>query len=186
MFMRSSLSSDAVSKYVAYCLVQHYGRVQKCRKRGFELVGRNNGDATAPSNGIASIDMPLPALSEIVASGASNQITLAVATVGKIYAQRLVKAARDVATRDKYQSDGVLLPEHVLRAYETRLRQGKDPGFYMHFPSEKHVSFEYNALNRSVIESRNIQEYFDSVNPPNITHFDTSKSDEEVQDRVCE
>jgi hypothetical protein len=182
MFMRSSLSSDAVSKYVAYCLVQRYDRVQKCRKRGLGLACRTNRGVPAPSNGVASSDEPLPALSELVASGAGNQITLAVATVAKIYVQRLVKAARIVASRDGYQSDCALLPEHVLRAYETRQRQGKDPGFYMQLPSEKKVSFNYTAFERSVKESINQQGFIDSATSESKRHDDLSRSDEEADD----
>mmetsp|Transcript_7563 Transcript_7563/g.14317 ORF Transcript_7563/g.14317 Transcript_7563/m.14317 type:complete len:190 (-) Transcript_7563:896-1465(-) len=179
MSMRSSLSSDAVSNYVAHCLVQHFDRAQKYKKRRIELACRNSRDTLTLTFGVASSDLPLPPLSEFVASGASNHITLVVATVAKIYAQRLVKAARDVATRDGYHSDCALLPEHVLQAYETRVRQGKDPGFYMQHPSEKKSSFDNATLNRQFLEAKNQQAYFDHSASPITRHVTVTESDDE-------
>lgn len=73
----------------------------------------------------------LKRLADCVAPGSSAQITFTVRTVAKIYAQRLVQSARNLATERNHGHDVALLPEHILEAYQQRVRDGVDPGFFM-------------------------------------------------------
>lgn len=68
-FRRSTFSADAVSKYVAHCLIE-----------------RNPDEISLQ-----------PVLSHLCAPGQANEITLIVSALSKIYAQRLVHDARQFA-----------------------------------------------------------------------------------------
>lgn len=68
-FRRATFSGDAISKYVAQCLIEHHP----------ESSGRE------------------PVLSELCAPGQAEEITTVVSTLAKAYAQRLVTTARKLA-----------------------------------------------------------------------------------------
>jgi hypothetical protein len=68
-------------------------------------------------------------LTDLVMPGQDSDITIVVATLAKIYAQRLVVAA--VQMRDASQATSSLQPTDILRAYHYRRDCGLDPGFLL-------------------------------------------------------
>jgi len=118
-FRRSTFARNVVSSFVTSCLVNASRHVQTQRKIGLQ---------SAPP----TVDAQhLKRLSDCVAPGSSVHITFAVSTVAKIYAQRLVQRARNLATERNHGNDVALLPENILEAYQQRVRDGADPGFFM-------------------------------------------------------
>ncbi|GKY98154.1 hypothetical protein MPSEU_000773200 [Mayamaea pseudoterrestris] len=122
-YQESVLSATAVEQYVAACLSE---RLQA------------NGAST-----------PLQ-LADLVVPGQDQDIVMVVATLAKIYAQRLVTAAvqlRAERTVSAATSEGQgaasmvdnnnnhrsapLQPRDILHALEDRQRQGLDPGFFL-------------------------------------------------------
>jgi hypothetical protein len=67
-FRRAAFPGDAISKYVAQCLIDEHGETKRS-----------------------------PILSEVVAPGQAEEICIVVSTLAKAYAQRLVTAARTLA-----------------------------------------------------------------------------------------
>ena len=128
-FKRVSFPCDAVSKYVAHCLAE---------RQDFH---------PPPSNMVrASIS---PQLQDLVVPGQEEEITTVVATLAKVYAQRLCAAAKAYATSQPNSSDNsknkeqqqqqqsskgsyaAIQPEHVLQAFYARKEGGHDPGFFL-------------------------------------------------------
>ena len=101
-FRRATLSKDAIFKYVAHSLIHHYS---------------NNTEDSRP-----------PILSECVAPGEADEISLMVTTLAKAYAQRLVRTA---CTGSPYRGGGPLEPADLLWAFRRRQAQGLDPGFFL-------------------------------------------------------
>jgi|EP00979_Chaetoceros_neogracilis_P001801 hypothetical protein len=95
-------------------------------------MGKKIGNSSVPSVAPSMNVQTLRPLSEYVAPDTSSQIIVAVTTIAKIYAQRLVKSARDLKTEKNNGDDGALLPENILEAYHQRVKAGIDPGFFMH------------------------------------------------------
>ena len=111
-----------MANYVASCLVNASRTVQ------YQQKNRNLCTPSVPPTMDLQLLRPL---SNFVATGTSSQIALAVTTISKIYAQRLVKSARDLKTEKNNCDDGPLLPENILEAYQQRVKAGVDPGFFM-------------------------------------------------------
>jgi hypothetical protein len=118
-FRRAAFPADAVSKYVAQCLIdEHYGE-------------------TATT--ISTTRRP-PILSELVAPGHAEEICLVVSTLAKAYAQRLVTAARSLAaaasvSNNNNNDDEAIEPKHIMKAFQQRQGRGQDPGFFFMQPS---------------------------------------------------
>ena len=87
-FRRVTFPKDAISKYVAHCLIEEQHRPV------------SQGVPTAPDTKTTVGSKPIrePILSEVVAPGQAEDITIVVATLAKAYAQRLVTAAKRNAT----------------------------------------------------------------------------------------
>ncbi|KAG7372005.1 hTAFII28-like domain containing protein [Nitzschia inconspicua] len=86
-FRRATFPRDAIAKFVAHCLIEEQHRP----------VSKGLPPATTKSNSVQPDDnKPLrePILSEVVAPGQAEDITIVVSTLAKAYAQRLVTAAR--------------------------------------------------------------------------------------------
>ncbi|KAL3904344.1 MAG: hypothetical protein SGILL_010106, partial [Bacillariaceae sp.] len=152
-FRRATFPRDAIAKYVAHCLIEEQHRPV------------SQGDATAAAK--ESWEMPRtkplrePILSEVVAPGQAEDISVVVASLAKAYAQRLVTAARRQAnirstaeaaaaaaasengnsqfsTPNKNSSPrkaspqvSAITPEDIMKAFEERQAQGLDPGFFL-------------------------------------------------------
>eukprot|EP00553_Chaetoceros_curvisetus_P006840 CAMPEP_0204625862 /NCGR_PEP_ID=MMETSP0717-20131115/11502_1 /ASSEMBLY_ACC=CAM_ASM_000666 /TAXON_ID=230516 /ORGANISM="Chaetoceros curvisetus" /LENGTH=268 /DNA_ID=CAMNT_0051641649 /DNA_START=69 /DNA_END=875 /DNA_ORIENTATION=+ len=211
-FRRSTFPSDAVSSFVATCLVNNGAMARSQRKRGLDLgakslgvglatstfastatatataTGRNNGDekllsttSNASRDGTntntytntstrRAKEEPVRALSEYVAPGTSSQISIIVSTLAKIYAQRLIRCAREVANHSGYSCQEKLLPQHVLEAHSRRVKNGSDPGFFMQpqdmmrgglVESFQSPTFSSTWLKEKMDEAREAQELYD-------------------------
>ena len=115
-FRRAAFPADAVSTYVAQCLIdEHYGErattISSCRRP--------------------------PILSELVAPGHAEEICIVVSTLAKAYAQRLVTAARNLAAAATSSSNNTsnnnepIEPKHIMKAFQQRQGRGQDPGFFL-------------------------------------------------------
>jgi len=146
-FRRSTFAADAVSDFVASCLEKHSNEASNQRKNGVELGGQSLGipascghgrtnDALLVHHRTFKSNSPTKPLSEYVAPGTSSQITLAVGTIAKCFAQRLVRSARDVANAKGYSNGKTLLPSHVMEAHLNRSKAGLYPGFFMQSDNE--------------------------------------------------
>jgi len=70
-------------------------------------------------------------LDPLVEPHAAPEITIAVSSLAKNYANRLIQASRSVASEQGYDEHAALLPTHVLEAYRQRSQSGLDPGFFL-------------------------------------------------------
>ena len=218
-FRRCTFANDAVSEYVASCLVMHSRDRERWRQRGLDLGGDRgmgirdpssilnddgNSDAAAKSGspnydaeGNANISTDnstnvitstintstiisnkttssaapksskIKPLSEYVAHGTSQRITMAVTTIAKIYAQRLVQSARELASQKGYSDNERLLPAHVLEAHRMRVRSGADPGLFMQpAPLENSTDIgngsKMISLKQKLDEAMKAQEMYDA------------------------
>jgi hypothetical protein len=118
-FRRSTVPADAVHEWLAACLADRYS-------------------ISPPSAGAGKSR----SLADLVQPGQADSISMVVATLAKVYAQRLVSAAQSLALEDSNNgnnNEGVtadepqnpLQPRHLCRAWEHRKRQGLDPGFFL-------------------------------------------------------
>lgn len=111
-YRRSALSSSAISDWLVH------------------LLGQAHEHSTAKL--LQPRQAPLPTrLVDMVCPGQAGDINTVVSTLAKRYAQRLVTAARRVATAQGYTDASPLLPHHILAAHDARTRAGLDPGFFL-------------------------------------------------------
>lgn len=123
-FRRSTVPADAVHEWLAACLADRYS------------ISPPAAEGAGKSRSLADLVQP----------GQADSISMVVATLAKVYAQRLVSAAQSLALEDSnntnnnsYNNEGVtadeqqnpLQPRHLWRAWEHRKRQGLDPGFFL-------------------------------------------------------
>jgi hypothetical protein len=101
-FRRSTFASDSIRNYVAHCLVAH-----------------QDPSALDPKKP--------PELAHLCAPGQAEDITIIVSTVAKVYAQRLVTAARAMIP----DNNTPIQPSHILAALRDRQAKGLDPGFFL-------------------------------------------------------
>lgn len=170
-FRRSAFASDAISDYVAYCLVKHSNEANRQRRKGLELGAEDLGISSPSSSKIEALtsEQPLSSvagLKEYVAPGTASRISLIVGTISKIYAQRLVKSARNVATEKGMNSAQRILPEHVMEAHIRRSNAGVDPGFYMQ-PKTQGIAppsnFKASLVKRKMDEALAAQNVYDNA-----------------------
>jgi hypothetical protein len=120
-FRRATVPADAVQEWLAACLADRYS-ISPPAVQGGEGKSRT--------------------LADLVQPGQADPISMVVATLAKVYAQRLVSEAQNLALEDSNNSnnnEGVtadeqqnpLEPQHLWRAWEHRKRQGLDPGFFL-------------------------------------------------------
>ena len=134
-FRRCTFPSDAVSSFVATCLIKNHSSAGIQRRLGLELGGDLGSDEISCNQEPEQIGL----LSEYVATGASSQITSIVGALAKIYAQRLVRTARRIANGSGHQCQEKILPRHVLDAHKT-----SDPGFFLQ-PSSKENNILFSS-----------------------------------------
>ena len=153
-FRRSTFRSNAISKYVAYCLTRAEER-RNARSNHKHKSRMTTSRLHQPSS------LPIRELKDLVApkrsyihdnnsshsgnhssSHTAQEITIIVSTLAKCYAQRLVTASRKLASNPLYSNalttpypeSKKLLPEHIRDAYDYRVRRSLDPGFFMQPP----------------------------------------------------
>ena len=142
-FRRSCFKRDVISKLVAHQLAAAEERLLASRESAAAMMGASSAQVLGllrprqtQSPYIKGECTPLR-LDNLVAPGAAPEITAIVSTLAKSYAQRLVAAARNVATAHGYPSSDPLLPHHLRTAFEHRQAAGLDPGFFLHRQTTK-------------------------------------------------
>jgi len=153
-FRRSTFRPDAISKFVSSCLIEAsakkyaqrnvtkavlgasgFGVSKFSRKEAMEAdpIAMLRKHKLGPSRNETNTEkeVEVPHLSELVATDASQEITIVVSTAAKFYAQKLVQSARSLATSEGYSSDLKLLPRHFMEAHRHRVNAGIDPGFFL-------------------------------------------------------
>ena len=152
-FQRSTLKNNAVSTFVASRLLDnragHYlsrggaafyfgsttdGRAPFDSRDPVAMLHRCPGKLARGGTNIAAgeeRETNIPPLRDLVACDSAQEITVVVSTLAKMYAQRLVRSSRSVATVGGHPIDAPLLPQHILEAHRCRVKAGLDPGFFM-------------------------------------------------------
>ena len=149
-FRRNTFARDVVSSFVTSSLVNASRHVQTHRKIELGMTSSQSASPTVDAQ-------HLKYLSDCVAPGTSVQIIFTVRTVAKIYAQRLLQSARNLATERNHGHDVALLPEHILEAYQQRVRNGVDPGFFM----QADVGIARGAIQMSSLDSLELKKNVD-------------------------
>lgn len=161
-FRRSTFRGDAVSDFVAFRLAEHNERQFAAREGTRRLVGgaglgvKSSSERTAAAlrfdpdvanccvgrglsdtgqNVEAAAKVEAPRLEDLVAPNNAQEITVVASALAKCYAQRLVTAARRVASSEGYPDVARILPRHLLEAHRHRSLAGIDPGFFLQAPS---------------------------------------------------
>mmetsp|Transcript_18621 Transcript_18621/g.53696 ORF Transcript_18621/g.53696 Transcript_18621/m.53696 type:complete len:243 (+) Transcript_18621:522-1250(+) len=161
-FRRSTFRGDAVSNFVAFRLAEHQERQFAAREGTRRLIGgaglgvkassgrtaaalRFNphvvdccvGEGTTGSTqrDDAAAEVESPRLEDLVAPKSAQEITVVASALAKCYAQRLVTAARRVASSEGYPDSARILPQHLLEAHRHRSLAGADPGLFLQPPS---------------------------------------------------
>lgn len=143
-FRRSTVPANAVEEWVAACLADRY-RIP---------VAKGDDSRT---------------LADLVQPGQAGPISMVVATLAKVYAQRLVSAAINHAQEDANktaettataatapyayntysnnngsgeQQQSPLQPRHLWQALENRSKQGLDPGFFL----QANAGLQWNSI----------------------------------------
>lgn len=172
-FRKAAFPGDAISKYVAHCLIHEQHRpisVGGADSAAAEppsfrtrIPGAEKGPYDRDGKAKARLRHLRPSahyrrrkvLSELVAPGEAQDITVVVSTLAKEYAQRLVLAARRYATErtskakqrreaageedsgsEEHEKDEdiAISPEDLLKAHADRQARGLDPGFFLQGP----------------------------------------------------
>ena len=141
-FRRAAFPADAISKYVAHCLIDEHGG-----------GGGDNGPTRRA-----------PILSEVCAPGQADEICIVVATLAKAYAQRLVNASRRLADSSSEQP---IRPEHILQAFHDRQAKGQDPGFFLQAaPLSTKALLKDETYQRKRLAALKAQDDYDKLFPP--------------------
>lgn len=180
-FRKAAFPGDAISKYVAHCLIHE-------QHRPVSVGGEDSAVAEPPSfrtripgaekcpydrDGKAKARLRhlrpsahyrrRKVLSELVAPGEAQDITVVVSTLAKEYAQRLVLAARRYAAERTNKAkqrqeaavdedsgsedeDIAISPEDILKAHSDRQARGLDPGFFLQGPRTHNAQANETSL----------------------------------------
>jgi hypothetical protein len=141
-FRRSTIRADLVAKFVASCLIQIEEErfSQRANAKDFLVQGHESAKETEArlqirplsrleensGNTVSNIN-----LDDLVEPGAAPEIAIAVSSLAKAYAQRLIQTSRSIAAAQGHDDHEPLLPSHVLEAYRQRSQAGLDPGFFL-------------------------------------------------------
>jgi hypothetical protein len=87
-------------------------------------------------------------LDPLVEPHTAPDITIAVSSLAKSYAHRLIQASRSISAEQKYDEHAPLLPTHVLEAYRQRSQSGLDPGFFLQPSYYQNSTIVLNGLQR--------------------------------------
>ena len=160
-YRRSTFRADLVSKFVASCLVQIERERFAQRANAKDFWGAPTSGCTFHASGIPmqdekeekELELRLSVhppqryngegdddtsslghdllLDHLVEPQAAPEITIAVSSLAKSYAQRLIQASRSHASEQGYDIHAPLLPLHIMEAYRQRSQAGLDPGFFL-------------------------------------------------------
>jgi hypothetical protein len=172
-FKRAAFSTSAIQEWLAACLANQYS---------LPVTSSNNSNSNSSSNSIRGamnsaqflsppISQPQATsrrLEDWVVPGQADLIGATAATLAKVYAQRLVKAAielrqqkdeevnRQQQEQQQQQKDDdsdskppptprdphrPLSPTWIRQAHEERTRQGLDPGFFLQDPASTSLRY---------------------------------------------
>jgi len=164
-FRRSTFRGDAISDHVAHCLAANGERAYARNCKMIQYLGdssqgapqqhcpyvKNTNDSNSTSSSGSTTAASLStkkkrSLQDMVPPGQADEITVVVSTLAKAYAQRLVTAARRVATAEGVGEETPLSPEQVLKAYHSRVNAGLDPGFFLRKPKATTVAESSAAI----------------------------------------
>ena len=155
-FRRAGFPADAISKFVAHCLIDEHGQ-----------SGRR-----------------APVLSELCAPGQAEEICIVVSTLAKAYAQRLVTAARRLPTTTS--SNEPITPDQIMAAFRDRQTKGLDPGFFLQGASSSTTNrtvLQNESYQRKRLAALKAQEDYDKMFPrPPTPTTDTLEEETEVND----
>ena len=87
--------------------------------------------ASTTSASPTTVTATAPPLRDMVAPETEQEVTAVVSALAKLHAQRLVAAARRLATAEGHPLHEPLRPHHVVQAKRYRAEAGLDPGFFM-------------------------------------------------------
>lgn len=88
-------------------------------------------EAAAATAASSPTTVAAPPLRDMVAPETEQEITAVVSSLAKLHAQRLVAAARRLATAQGHPLSEPLRPHHIVQAKRYRTEAGLDPGFFM-------------------------------------------------------
>lgn len=137
-FRRCTFRKETISKLVTFCLAKEQQQRRSLHRNACQLVlDPSHMNPPFPSSTLfkRSENYPELTLQDFVAHNCASEIISVVSTIAKSYAQRLVAATRQLATKEyNYPTTHRLLPQFYLQAYRQRVQHGLDPGFFV-FPS---------------------------------------------------
>lgn len=136
-YRRATFSSTSISDFLAHLLTQ--AQEQKTNRNLNHHQNHHNRKSGFPTK-----------LHDIVDQ--AEEITLVTSTLAKVYAQRLVTAARRVATAQGCSDTAPLLPQHVMEAHHARQQAGIDPGFFMTRPARSMGASPWTAAALGVVD----------------------------------
>jgi len=144
-YRRSTFRGDAIAKYVAYCLTSTEETIHS-RQWKMKMNQNTPSSDLRHSSPLAHRELKHLVAAETYLNRHSNpaqEIQIVVSTLAKAYAQRLIVAARKVATSSNHPQNESIQPEHLKDAYFQRVRIGVDPGFFLQTP--QHIKLKGTA-----------------------------------------
>ena len=164
-FRKAAFHGDAIAKYVAHCLIHEQHRPVSAGNTSVDapdirtrIPGASSGPTDRDGKQKARFRNLRPnphyqrrlVLSELVAPGQAQDITVVVSTLAKEYAQRLVLAARrHTAERllvNNEEESEAISPEDLLQAFSDRQARGLDPGFFLGGTKTKNATASETSL----------------------------------------
>ncbi len=121
----------AIGGGVGIGVVPHSGWGRQALRR-CPYVDHVEEAAAATATAVSSpTTVAAPPLRDMVAPETEQEITAVVSALAKLHAQRLVAAARRLATAQGHPLREPLRPHHIVQAKRHRTEAGLDPGFFM-------------------------------------------------------
>jgi hypothetical protein len=142
-FRRCCFKRDVISNFVAHQLVAAEERLYASREGAASVLGGTAEQIFCEFRARQTKSPYMdpwrrhhechkrPKLENLVAPTMAPEITAVVSTLAKSYAQRLVVAARNLATSEGYDKHLPILPRHYRQAHHYHEQAGLDPGFFL-------------------------------------------------------
>ena len=96
-----------------------------------QLASAASASTASASASPTTVTATAPPLRDMVAPETEQEVTAVVSALANLHAQRLVAAARRLATAEGHPLHEPLRPHHVVQAKRYRTEAGLDPGFFM-------------------------------------------------------
>ncbi len=200
-FRKAAFHGDAIAKYVAHCLIHEQHRpvsagdiIMDAPDIRTRIPGANSGPTDRDGKQKARFRNLRPnphyqrrlVLSELVAPGQAQDITVVVSTLAKEYAQRLVLAARrHTAERllvNNEEESEAISPEDLLQAFSDRQARGLDPGFFLGGTKTKNATASETSLFLADPESHQRYSLSRSVALAAQDEYDKEQEEEEEEE----